>query len=279
MRLLIRHETRYRYDAPVARTLQTLRLTPRPHDGQEVLRWQLLPPPGASLAPGEDGYGNAVGMLALERPHDTLTLLVEGEVLTRDTSGIVTGADERFPAAFYLRPSPLAAIDPALADLAEATAAGTGRDSLGLAHGLMLAVRDRIAFRPGLTHAATTAAEALAAGIGVCQDHSHVFLACARHLGLPARYVAGYLLMADGSVDQAAGHAWSEAHIDGLGWVGFDAANGICPTEHYVRVAIGLDYRDAAPVRGLRHGGGGEALDVTVRVGEIQAQAQAQAQA
>jgi transglutaminase-like putative cysteine protease len=275
MRLLIRHETSYRYDSPVARTLQTLRLTPRSHDGQEVLRWRVLPPAGASLAAGgEDGFGNIVDMLSLERPHDALTLLVEGEVVTRDTGGVVTGAEERFPPAFYLRPSPLAGTDAALIALAEEAAAG-GREPLALAHALMLVVHGRIAFRPGLTHSATTAAEALAAGIGVCQDHTHVFLACARHLGLPARYVSGYLLMADGSVEQAAGHAWAEAFVDGLGWVGFDAANGICPTEHYVRIAIGLDYHDTAPVRGLRQGGGAEALEVVVRVGQSQTQAQA----
>lgn len=274
MRLLIRHETRYRYDSPVTRSLQTLRLTPRPHDGQEVLRWRVVPPAGATLAAGEDGYGNIVDMLSLDRPHDALALLVEGEVDTRDTNGVVTGAEERFAPAFYLRSSPLAGADAALVALAEETAAA-GREPLALAHALMLAVQDRIAFQPGLTHAATTAAEALAAGIGVCQDHTHVFLACARHLGLPARYVSGYLLIADGSVEQAAGHAWAEAFIDGLGWVGFDAANGLCPTEHYVRVAIGLDYRDTAPVRGLRQGGGAEALEVVVRVGQSQTQAQA----
>jgi transglutaminase-like putative cysteine protease len=275
MRLLIRHETRYRYDTPVDRTLQMLRLTPRSHDGQEVLRWRVVPPAGANLAPGEDGYGNTVDMMSLERPHDALTLLVEGEVHTHDTQGIVTGTIEPFPPAFYLRPSPLALADAALRDLADTVAAEAGPDPLARAHALTRTVRERIAFQPGQTDSATTAAEALAAGIGVCQDHTHVFLACARHLGLPARYVGGYLLMADGSVEQAAGHAWAEAFIDGLGWVGFDAANGICPTEHYVRVAIGLDYRDAAPVRGLRHGGSGEALEVTVRVGQSQTQAQA----
>jgi len=274
MRLLIRHETRYRYDSPVTRTLQTLRLTPRSHDGQEVLRWRVVPPAGANLAASEDGYGNVVDMLSLERPHDTLTLLVEGEVETRDTSGVVTGTQERFPSAFYLRPSPLAGADAALIALAE-EAAAAGREPLALAHALMLMVHRRIAFQPGLTHAATTAADALAAGTGVCQDHTHVFLACARHLGLPARYVSGYLMMADGRVEQAAGHAWAEAFIDGLGWVGFDAANGISPTEHYVRVAVGLDYRDAAPVRGLRHGGGAEAMEVVIRVGQSQTQAQA----
>ncbi|WP_343718449.1 transglutaminase N-terminal domain-containing protein, partial [Inquilinus sp.] len=183
MRLLIRHETRYRYDSPASRTLQTLRLTPRSHDGQEVLRWRVVPPAGATLAAGEDGYGNIIDMLSLERPHDALTLLVEGEVETRDTNGVVTGAEERFPAAFYLRPSPLAGADLALIALAEEAVVAGGREPLALAHALMLAVHDRIAFQPGLTHAATTAAEALAAGIGVCQDHTHVFLACDRHHG------------------------------------------------------------------------------------------------
>lgn len=275
MRLQIRHETRYRYDSPVARTFQALRLTPRAHDGQEVVRWRVVPPAGANLVPGEDAYGNAVDMLTLERPHEVLTILVEGEVTTRDTAGVVTGTTERFPPAFYLRPSPLAGTDPALRSLADAVAASAGSAPLALGHALMLAIRDRIDFQPGQTHTATTAAEALAAGTGVCQDHTHVFLACARHLGLPARYVGGYLMMADGRVDQTAGHAWAEAFVDGLGWVGFDAANGICPTDHYVRVAMGLDYRDVAPVRGVRHGGGGEALEVAIRIGQARTQAQA----
>jgi transglutaminase-like putative cysteine protease len=100
---------------------------------------------------------------------------------------------------------------------------------------------------------------------GVCQDHSHIFVAAARAMGYPARYVSGYLMMND-RVHQDASHAWAEAHVEGVGWVGFDVSNGISPDARYVRVATGLDYREAAPVSGLRFGRGGEALSIDIQV-------------
>jgi transglutaminase-like putative cysteine protease len=111
----------------------------------------------------------------------------------------------------------------------------------------------------------TTAEAALALGQGVCQDHAHIFIGAARLLGLPARYVSGYLMM-DDRVDQEAGHGWAEAHVAGLGWVGFDVSNAICPDERYVRLATGTDYRDAAPVTGINIGGGQIALEVSLAV-------------
>jgi transglutaminase-like putative cysteine protease len=133
----------------------------------------------------------------------------------------------------------------------------------------MLAIRERVDYVVGVTSSATTAAEALAQGRGVCQDHAQVFAAAARCLGHPARYVSGYLWTEAGTSD--ANHAWAEAHVDGLGWVGFDPAN---PTEAYVRVAIGLDYLEAAPVRGVRRGVAEETLDVAVDVRHAQEQQQ-----
>ena len=99
----------------------------------------------------------------------------------------------------------------------------------------------------------------------MCQDHAHIFLSAARLLGHPARYVSGYLMMQD-RVDQDATHAWAEVHFDALGWVGFDVSNRISPDSRYVRVATGLDYREAAPIYGMRHGDSDEALSVTVQV-------------
>jgi transglutaminase-like putative cysteine protease len=123
----------------------------------------------------------------------------------------------------------------------------------------------RIAFEPGATDTQTAAEEALARARGVCQDHAHVFIAAARHLGFPARYVSGYLLL-DGQAAQVASHAWSEAHVEGLGWVGFDAANGISPDTRYVRLATGRDYRDAMPVSGIILGTAAERLAVRITV-------------
>jgi transglutaminase-like putative cysteine protease len=127
-------------------------------------------------------------------------------------------------------------------------------------------VHGKVAYELGASDAQTTAAQALAAGRGVCQDHAHIMLAMARFLGMPARYVTGYLVTGQGASSTAA-HAWAELHVSGLGWVGFDAANGQCPTAHYVRVAAGLDAASVAPVRGSRRGAEGtERLRVEVRV-------------
>ena len=115
----------------------------------------------------------------------------------------------------------------------------------------------------------TTAEQAITAGEGVCQDHAHIFISAARLLEVPARYVSGYLMMND-RVDQDATHAWAEAYVDDLGWVGFDISNGISPDPRYVRVATGRDYRDAAPVTGISFGTLAQALEVDVAVEQQQ---------
>ena len=139
---------------------------------------------------------------------------------------------------------------------------------------ILARINQEITFDTDPTGAATTAAESFALRRGVCQDLTHVFIASAREIGFPARYVAGYFHRADGVVRQEAGHAWAEAHVEGLGWVAFDAANGICSTDAHIRVAVGLDYLGAAPVRGTRYGGGEESLAVTVIVDQAQRQMQ-----
>ncbi len=141
-------------------------------------------------------------------------------------------------------------------------------------HALLARVHADIAFDTDPTHSATTAAQAFALRRGVCQDLTHIFIAAARTLGVPARYIGGYFHRADGVVQQEAGHAWAEAHIDGLGWVAFDPANCLCATEAHIRVAAGLDYLGAAPIRGMRYGGNSEALYVVVRVDQASRQTQ-----
>ena len=113
-----------------------------------------------------------------------------------------------------------------------------------------------MAFDTSPTGTTTTAAQAFALKRGVCQDLSHIFIAAARSLGVPARYIGGHFHRSDGVTDQEAGHAWAEAHVPDLGWVAFDPTNGISATDAHVRVAVGLDYLGAAPVRGSRQGGG-----------------------
>ena len=164
--------------------------------------------------------------------------------------------------------------DAAIVEFADSVRAEAGSDHLPLLHGLMTALNREIIFDTDPTHSATTAAEAFALRRGVCQDLTHIFIAAARRLGIPARYVGGHFYRVDGVTEQDAGHAWVEAYVDNLGWVGFDPTNGIGITEAHVRVAVGLDYLDAAPVRGTRYGGGGETLKVEVHVDQAQRQGQ-----
>jgi len=128
-----------------------------------------------------------------------------------------------------------------------------------------------LTFDTDATHATTTAAECFEHRKGVCQDFAHLFIACARAIELPARYVGGYFLRSDGD-HQVAGHAWAEAYVEGLGWVGFDSANGVCASEAHVRVAMALDALGAAPVRGSQVGGAAERLDVAIKVFELPTQ-------
>ena len=274
MRIRLSHETVYRYERPPKSVIQTLRMTPRNHDGQYVVDWRIDVSADCRLDAHEDAFGNIAHAFTAEGPLESLRLLVEGEVETQDTGGLVAGTIEHFPPSLYLRPTPLTAPDAAIAALARAARQEAGPDALTFLHALLARLHGEITFDTDPTHVATTAAEAFALKRGVCQDLTHIFIAAARESGFPARYIGGYFHRSDGVVRQEAGHAWAEAFIDGLGWVAFDPTNGICATDAHVRVAAGLDYLGAAPVRGTRYGGGAETLAVNVLVKQAQWQAQ-----
>jgi transglutaminase-like putative cysteine protease len=279
MRIQISHETVYRYEQPPNGVIQTLRLTPRNHDGQYVTNWRIDVSEACQLDQHEDAFGNVTHVLGAEGPLGELRVLVEGEVETQDTQGVVRGTVERFPASFYLRETPLTRLDPAIADFARQTRKDKGDSPLDMLHGLLARVHETIAYDPASpTTAATTAPEAFNLKRGVCQDLTHIFIAAARSLAIPARYIGGHFSRADGVTEQEAGHAWAEAFVPDLGWVAFDAANGICTTDAHVRVAVGLDYLGAAPVRGARYGGSGETMQVSVRVDQAGRQSQSQSQ-
>ncbi len=263
MRLLIRHSTEYKYATPCRYAIQTLRLTPRPHDGLAIRRWHIKGEGRRELPEHVDGYGNIVHTHTVDHMHSEATILVEGEVETRDTNGVLSGLAETLPPGFYLRSTALTEPDEALRLLAHEAREDT---ALATSHRLMMAIRDRIDYKTGESEVTTSAAGALAAGLGVCQDHAHVFVSAARVLNIPARYISGYLCATSDGAEDSACHAWAEAYIEDLGWVGFDPANRICPGEFYVRLACGLDYGEAAPVRGLRREGGDEELTVQVQV-------------
>lgn len=257
MRLKLDHLTRYTYAQPAADIVQALRLTPSAHDGQHITAWRIDVDADGTLRESIDAFGNRVTMFYAARPVEALAIRVTGEADIDDMAGIVRAA-EPLPPALFLRPTPLTAPAPEIAALAARFAELPALEQL---HALCGALYREMRFELGMTDAATAAAEALAAGHGVCQDFAHIFIAAARLLGVPARYVSGHLARSE---QQEAAHAWAEALVPGLGWVAFDPANGICTTDHYLRVATGFDYLTAAPVRGARRGGGAELLDVTV---------------
>ena len=273
MRLKINHTTEYQYADPVQYSLQRLRLTPKSQPGQIVRDWKTTVH-GAHLEAGyTDHFGNHVDLVSTNAEQVTIRIVAEGEVDTEDRAGVFGPHQGFVPLWLYLRETPLTKPGKLVRELARSI---SGDGELARMHALMKAVHDTVAYKPGETASDTTAEQALEQKVGVCQDHAHIMIAAARHLGLPARYVSGYLLM-EASDDQTASHAWAEVHLPGLGWVGFDAANDVCPDDRYVRLSSGLDYKDAAPISGMVVGHTAETMSVAIRV-EKAGQSQSQSQ-
>ena len=267
MRLSIVHRTAYQYDAAVSFGIQYLRLTPYANASQRVIRWTVEAP--GKLTRWTDAFGNSCDTLIFDDPGDRIEIVAAGEVETSDTTGVLPDEQGGVPVETYLRPTPLTDADETVADFAAPHADAVSRDRLDGAHRIATAIRDRIDYREGATDVQSSASEALRNGYGVCQDHAHVFIAVCRALHVPARYVSGYLHVADRDAPAPAGHAWAAVWIEGLGWVSFDVANRTCGTECYVGTAVGLDYESACPMRGIREGGeSAERLSVSVDVRE-----------
>jgi transglutaminase-like putative cysteine protease len=265
MRLRISHRTSYKYQPSATGVIQILRMTPGSHDGQYVAEWQIDVSSDSRLHVHQDAFGNTTHLLS-EGPTADLSINVEGLIETHDTGGVLRGTDERFPPTLFLRSTPLTEGNHAMATFSRELRSESEDDVLGFLHALMVQINEHMTFDEDPTNSGTSALEAFGLKRGVCQDYAHVFIACARSAGVPARFVSGHFMRSDGVVHQQAGHAWAEAFVQDLGWVGFDPANGICTTDAHARVAIGLDYLGAAPVRGTRYGGGMETLTVAVRV-------------
>ncbi|MCB1448018.1 MAG: transglutaminase family protein [Rhizobiaceae bacterium] len=261
MRLKISHMTEYSYAEPVEFALQRLRLTPQDGPGQHVVSWQTSVTGAGREAVYTDHFGNHVELVSIDEGVRSISVMAMGEVETEERNGVFGPHIGYVPLWLYLRETALTKPGKLVRELARGA---TGDGELARMHGLMSAITTVLGYEKGVTGPDTTAEQALELKAGVCQDFTHVFIAGARYLGLPARYISGYML--DGTSMNAASHAWAEAHIQGLGWVGFDPANEICPDERYVRLASGLDYADTAPVSGMRIGSGPEAIMVAVSV-------------
>ena len=265
MRLAVEHTTHYQYDAPVHYALQQVRLTPKGRPGQQLVGdWAVEVEGGERQLHYTDHHGNGVDLIAVSGGARELVIRCRGEVELVTFDGVIGLHRGAMPLWTFLRPTPLTRAGRGVRALTAALGRDFGSD-IERAHALSALIVDRLAYRIGMTDADTSAEQALGGEGGVCQDHAHIFIAAMRHLGHPARYVSGYLMMND-RTQQDATHAWAEAHFDHIGWIGFDVSNGHSPDQRYIRVATGLDYRDAAPVRGMRYGAAQENLVVQLQV-------------
>lgn len=268
MRLSVRHTTTYRFDQPVGYSLQRLRLTPKATQGQSIASWCMDYQGAAEELSYEDQNHNTVTLLRVVEGAEEVVITCEGVVDTRDGAGVIGQHTGHLPLWSFLRQSPLTLPGPEMRKIAAKVREQSG-EPIAMLHNLSAKVRERVAYTKGATNTRTTGEEACAAGQGVCQDHAHIFIGIARALDLPARYVSGYLLMND-RTEQEATHAWAEVFVESLGWTGFDISNGISPDARYVRVATGLDYREAAPILGISYGGKAQDVEVEVSVAQQQ---------
>ncbi|EAQ27620.1 hypothetical protein NAP1_08507 [Erythrobacter sp. NAP1] len=275
MKLSIRHTTHYSFSEPVIHALQRLRLTPKETQGQSILEWEMQYENAHPELEYDDQNFNTVTLVAVEPGASEVTVTCTGKVETQDNAGVIGQHAGHLPLWSFLAQTKLTRPGPKMRTMLRELGGPEEGAKLDFLHALSARIRDDVTYQTGMTGVSTTAEEAVAAGNGVCQDHAHIFLGAARAADIPARYVSGYLMMND-RIDQEATHAWAEAHIDGLGWVGFDVSNGISPDPRYVRVATGRDYRDAAPVTGISFGTTEQMLRVDVSVEQQQEQDQQQ---
>lgn len=273
MRLTVRHATTYAYDPPADRCALRLRLYPPSFASQRVLGWKVSVNGQAIPALMTTATGDRESIWTKSSVGEEVLVLAEGEVEVDDAAGVVRGLRDSIRPQVFRRPTSLTEADEKIETLAASIADAAPLEQM---HGLFNAVADAIEYKPATTTSTTTAAQALKAGQGVCQDHAHVFISAARTLKVPARYVVGYLFAPDTKLAET--HAWAEAWVKDIGWVGFDAANRLCPTDHYVRLGCGLDAVDAAPIRGNVFGSRQERLSASVDIGPSTGQSQTQNQ-
>lgn len=267
MLLNIEHHTRYAYSEPVNYTIQQLRLTPPNGFGQQLKRWDIKV--NGDLHAVADAYGNITHTLVMDKPHSEIIIVAMGEVET----GLAIAqhqstAAQLLPLSIYLRATLLTTSDAAIREFAAQYKTTPDKQSNAL-YEMMHALLARVGYIKGATQVTTSAAEAFGLGQGVCQDHAHIFIACCRSIGLPARYVSGYLFTEDGSLMQT--HAWADVYLPDAGWQSFDVSNGCRTYAVHIRLACGLDYRSASPVSGMRSGGGVEGMATSVVVNQAHA--------
>lgn len=263
MEISIRHTTEYAYSAPVNYALQKVRLHPLSSSVQTVRDWSIDVAGGKVEASYIDHYGNHTDLVSITPGAQVLSLTVSGNVSTLDATGVLGAVYGTAPLWHFKQSTSLTKAGDAIKALPQVSADPNAQ--LRELHDLSAAILGALPYQSGRTDVDTPAEDAMQGSHGVCQDHAQIFVSAARLSGLPARYVSGYLMIND-QIDQEATHAWAEVCLPVLGWVGFDVSNGVSPDERYIRLAVGRDASDAAPIKGLRMGAGDETLMVSLQV-------------
>ena len=290
-RYVVEHETRYAYTAPVSQSWQLARLTPRNLPWQRLLAHSLqIDPPVDERHDGPDSFGNSNLHFALHRAHRMLRVHMQCTVEVAHRPTLPDRASQSWEevrdavlndprlddlhAALMCEPTRLLPLSVRARDYA-ARSLTRGRDWLEALTALTQSIHLDFEFEPGATTASTSVEEVLAQRHGVCQDFAHLMLCGLRSLGLPARYVSGYLLT-DPPPGQArlmgvdATHAWVAAYAPGVGWVEFDPTNNLLPSSRHITVAFGRDYFDVAPIKGIIFSSGKQNIVVKVDVNKVE---------
>jgi transglutaminase-like putative cysteine protease len=269
MRLEIVHTTRYRYSGPIAETVMEVRLRPMDGNGQRCLEFDLEISSGIQPRSYLDGYGNNVHYFNLVRPHASLSVTSRSIV---ETGGVLDSDPGEDLVQDYLRFRSPVKDAPGIRELASRhpiAERSSGPSVEQALDELTLAISREFTYDRAVTNVYSAVDEVLALRAGVCQDFAHLLIAVARSMGVPARYVSGYI-HAPGAATTAS-HAWAEAWVPGRGWIGYDATHPVRAAENHVRLAVGRDYSDAAPTRGIYVGSATGTMEVQVRTREVSA--------
>lgn len=258
MLLNIQHDTHYLYEYPLSYSLQYLRLTPRQDSNQKTLDWEIIAKGNKELQ--IDGYGNIGHWLTLNQPSKEILISVKGMVET--TTQFCFQEPNCYSPFIYLNSTPLTHFNDKIRDFTQIKI--NNFKELDILNALMNGIADHMQFESGSSHVHDTALQTFERQRGVCQDYAHLFVACCRSVGISARYVSGYLFTGDDG--HIASHAWADAWLEPYGWVSCDTTHRTFTNDSYCRLAVGRDYLDACPVRGVRQGGGFEQMHVHVQV-------------
>ena len=260
MRLKIEHITTFMYDRLISEAYTEMRLKPLDADGQRCLSFSLVTEPQDAVLKYTDHFGNDVHHFDVIQPHQKMIVAATSEVLTPDTFFTESSSLSPLEEFNYLSPTVYA---PHTAELVRFSYALRSDNPIETAFAIMRALHTTLVYEKGATDVKTTADQALSLGRGVCQDFSHIMLAACRTQQLPARYVSGYIY---NNGHTAASHAWVDVLIPGRGWISLDPTHNREQTSQYVRVAVGRDYADVPPTRGVFKGNAKEKMDVNVSV-------------